>query len=52
MGALSKNGGKQSSGVMNDLQKFGNLSYLRNSVIELEKACSSLCIKDREWLMT
>lgn len=45
MGILSKNM-KQSSGVMNDLQKFGNLSYLRNSVIELEKGMFQLGIKE------
>ena len=45
MGVLSKNM-KQSSGVMNELQKFGNLSYLRNNVIELEKGMFQLGIKE------
>lgn len=45
MGVLNKNM-KQSTGVMNDLQKFGNLSYLRNSVIELEKGMFQMGVKE------
>lgn len=45
MGVLNKNM-KQSTGIMNDLQKFGNLSYLRNSVMELEKGMFQMGVKE------
>ncbi|KAL6928800.1 hypothetical protein ACO0SA_002130 [Hanseniaspora valbyensis] len=36
----------QTTGIMNDLHKFGNLAYLRNSVMELEKGMFQLGMKE------
>lgn len=37
---------KETTGVVNSLHKFGNLAYLRNSVMELEKGMFQLGIKE------
>lgn len=37
---------QQSTGVLNELHKFGNLAYLRNNVMELEKGMFQLGIKE------